>query len=72
MLAPEALVASVYVKPVPLPPDAPKVWVARGATVAVVGLIVTPGPIVTVAVALLPSESVTLTTSDVLAVGPAV
>ncbi len=58
-------------KPVPLPPLALKLCVPRGATVAALGLIVTPAPTVTVALALLPSESVTVTTSVVLPVAPA-
>ena len=72
MLAPEPLVVSVYVKPVPLPPDALKLWPPSGATLTAAGVIVTPAPIVIVAVALFPRESVTFTASVVLAVGPAV
>ncbi len=71
-LPPEPLVVSVYVNPVPLPPDPLKLLVPRGATVAVVGVMLTPALTVSVALALLPSESVTFTTSVALAVVPAV
>jgi hypothetical protein len=70
-LPPEPLVVSVKLRPVPLPPEAVKVLVPRGATAAEVGLMLTPAPTVTVAVAALPSGSVTVTTSVALAVAPA-
>ena len=71
-LPPEPFVVRVYVKPVPLPPDALKLRAPRGATVVVAGLMLTPAPTAIVAVALFPRESVTLMTSVVLAVDPAV
>ena len=72
MLAPEPFVVRLNTKPLPLPPDALKVWLPRGARLGLAGDSVSPPPTDTLALALLPSESVTLTTSVVLAVGPAV
>src|SRR5579871_711397 len=72
MVAPDPLVVSEKVRPVPLPPEAVKVFDPRGATDAVAGLMLIPAPTLIVAVAILPSESVAVTTSVVLAVGPAV
>ena len=59
--------------PAPLPPEAVKVLLPRGATLVALGLMLSPPwPTETLAVALLPSESVTVTTSVALGVGPAV
>jgi len=44
----------------------------RGATLVELGVMLTPGPTVTVVVALLPSESLTVTMSVTLPVAPAV
>ncbi len=71
-LPPDPFVVSVYVNPIPLPPLALKLRVPSGATLADAGLIETPAPTVMVAPALLPSASVTVTTSVVLPVAPAV
>ena len=72
MLPPEALVVSEKVMPVPLPPEALKALVPRGATLVELGLRLSPPPTEMLAVALFPSESVTVTTSVALGVGPAV
>jgi len=72
IVAPEASVASDQMKPLPLPPEAPKMRLPLGGTLAVAGEIETPGPTATSRVATLPTESVTCTTSVTLPVGPAV
>src|SRR5215471_12449915 len=72
MLPPEALVLSANRKLLPLPPEAVKPTLPRGATLTDGGLMVTAAPTATLAVALLPSESTTRTTSVTLPVAPAV
>ena len=57
--------------PVPLPPETAKLWVPSGARVTLGGVMASPGPTVMVAVAVFPSESVTVTTSVVAPAGPA-
>ena len=65
MLAPEPSVVSAKVKPTPLPPEALNVRAPRGATVGADGVMVRPPPTEMVAVAVLPSESVAVTTKEV-------
>src|SRR4051812_9679748 len=72
MVPPEALVWKLQVKPVPVPPDGENALVPRGVTVALDGVTLTPAVTVMFAVAKLPSESVTFTTSVALPVRPAV
>jgi hypothetical protein len=72
IVPPDPLVVSVNENPAPLPPEAVNVFVPRGVTDADVGLIDRAAVTVTVAVALLPSESVTVIVSDVFPALPAV
>ena len=72
MLAPEALVASDQVKPVPLPPEAVKAWLLPVDTLAVAGVTETPAVTVMLRLAVLPRESVTWTISVTLPVAPPV
>jgi hypothetical protein len=69
---PDALVVREKAMPAPLPPEAVKVLAPRGATLVALGVMLSPPPTEMLAVALLPSESVTVTTSVALGVGPAV
>jgi hypothetical protein len=70
-LAPEWLTLIENTNPVPLPPEALSMTEPCGGTLAVAGRRVTPAPMAMVAVAELPSESVTFTTSVTLGVAPA-
>jgi hypothetical protein len=72
MVPPDGLVGSVQAYGGPLPPLALKVWLPRGATLAVAGAMEMPAPTVTLRVVVLPSESVTRTTSMTPPVAPAV
>ena len=67
----EPFVTSENVKPVPLPPVAVKSSAARGAELPAPPVMETPAPTVTLAEVLLPSPSVTLTTSLPLPIAPA-
>jgi hypothetical protein len=72
MLPPEGLAVSAKAKPVPLPPVAEKVRVPRGGVLLGFGLMLIPLPTFTVAEALFPRESVTVTRSVTPPVLPAV
>jgi hypothetical protein len=72
MLPPEGADGIDHMKPVPLPPDAENATPPRGGALGVAGRMDTPAPTEMVAVVLLPTESVTLTTSVWFGVAPAV
>src|SRR3989442_1167595 len=71
MLPPEALLANDQAKPKPLPPDAVKIALPLGGTVSAPSEIKTRPETATLLVALLPSESVTCSTSVTEPVAPA-
>jgi hypothetical protein len=72
IVPPDGALAIVQVQPVPLPPEAVKVTAPPCATSASAGATTTLGPTAIDAVASLPSESVTRTTSVTPPVAPAV
>jgi hypothetical protein len=63
-MAPAAFTCSDQKYPLPLPPVAANCCEPRGATVAVSGVMLTPGPTEMVAVAELPRLSTSFTVSD--------
>ena len=72
MVPPELLVAMDQVYPVPLPPEAVRLWVARGARLRVAGAMATPALTAMVAVVVLLRESMSCTVSVTPPVLPAV